>query len=121
MGSKTSQYSSAFPPVFTSDKLLEIERSTFSTLPSHARHAARETRLPAWSPPILSDNASHGAPCEGRSCGGLNSRVSNWPTAVINAMEAFMQDFRCITSVPARDAGDEWPAYPAGASKARVA
>ena len=29
--------------------------------------------------------------------GGLNSRVSNWPTAVINAMEAFKDDFRCIT------------------------
>jgi hypothetical protein len=27
--------------------------------------------------------------------GGLNSRVSNWPTAVINAMEAFKNDFRC--------------------------
>ena len=29
--------------------------------------------------------------------GGLNSRVSNWPNAVINAMEAFKNDFRCIT------------------------
>lgn len=29
--------------------------------------------------------------------GGLNSRMSNWPTAVINAMEAFKDDFRCIT------------------------
>ena len=29
--------------------------------------------------------------------GGLNSRVSNWPTAVINAMEEFKQDFHCIT------------------------
>ncbi|WP_158924493.1 alpha/beta fold hydrolase [Acidisphaera sp. S103] len=29
--------------------------------------------------------------------GGLNSRISNWPTAVINAMEAFKGDFRCIT------------------------
>ena len=29
--------------------------------------------------------------------GGLNSRVSNWPSAVINAMEAFKDDFRCIT------------------------
>jgi len=29
--------------------------------------------------------------------GGLNSRISNWPNAVINAMEAFTQDFRCIT------------------------
>jgi hypothetical protein len=31
--------------------------------------------------------------------GGLNSRVSNWPTAVFNAMEAFKDDFRCITTV----------------------
>lgn len=29
--------------------------------------------------------------------GGLNSRVGNWPTAVFNAMEAFKDDFRCIT------------------------
>src|SRR5262249_226492 len=29
--------------------------------------------------------------------GGLNSRVSNWPTAVCNAMEAFKNDFRSIT------------------------
>ena len=29
--------------------------------------------------------------------GGLNSRVSNWPTAVFNAMEAFKNDCRCIT------------------------
>ena len=29
--------------------------------------------------------------------GGLNSRVSNWQTAVFNAMEAFKNVFRCIT------------------------
>jgi pimeloyl-ACP methyl ester carboxylesterase len=29
--------------------------------------------------------------------GGLNSRISNWQTAVINAMEEFKNDFRCIT------------------------
>jgi pimeloyl-ACP methyl ester carboxylesterase len=29
--------------------------------------------------------------------GGLNSRVSNWPAAVFNAMEHFKNDFRCIT------------------------
>jgi pimeloyl-ACP methyl ester carboxylesterase len=29
--------------------------------------------------------------------GGLNSRISNWQTAVINAMEEFRNDFRCIT------------------------
>src|SRR5271170_3415561 len=29
--------------------------------------------------------------------GGLNSRLSVWPNAVINAMEEFKDDFRCIT------------------------
>ena len=29
--------------------------------------------------------------------GGLNSRISNWNTAVFNAMEVFKSDFRCIT------------------------
>lgn len=29
--------------------------------------------------------------------GGLNSRTDNWPRAVFNAMEAFKDDFRCIT------------------------
>src|ERR1700716_3793391 len=29
--------------------------------------------------------------------GGLNSRVSNWPNAVFNAMGAFTGDLRCIT------------------------
>jgi pimeloyl-ACP methyl ester carboxylesterase len=29
--------------------------------------------------------------------GGLNSRISNWQNAVINVMEHFKNDFRCIT------------------------
>jgi pimeloyl-ACP methyl ester carboxylesterase len=29
--------------------------------------------------------------------GGLNSRISNWQNAVINVMEEFKNDFRCIT------------------------
>src|SRR6202162_5826976 len=29
--------------------------------------------------------------------GGLNSRISNWVTAVINARDEFKSDFRCIT------------------------
>jgi pimeloyl-ACP methyl ester carboxylesterase len=37
--------------------------------------------------------------------GGLNSRVSNWPTAVFNAPEAFKNDFRCIT-MDQRNAND---------------
>src|SRR5260370_3311210 len=28
--------------------------------------------------------------------GGLNSRISNWANAVVNAMEEFKSDFRCI-------------------------
>ncbi len=53
--------------------------------------------------------------------GGLNSRVSNWPTAVFNAMEAFKNDFRCITmdqrnanggeSTGPIPAGDPWGAF----------
>ena len=29
--------------------------------------------------------------------GGLNSRISNWPNAIFNAIEEFKNDFRCIT------------------------
>lgn len=29
--------------------------------------------------------------------GGLNSRISNWVTAVINARDKFKSDFRCVT------------------------
>ena len=29
--------------------------------------------------------------------GGLNSRISNWKTAVFNSMEVFSNEFRCIT------------------------
>jgi pimeloyl-ACP methyl ester carboxylesterase len=53
--------------------------------------------------------------------GGLNSRVSNWPTAAINAMEEFKNDFRCITmdqrnanggeSTGPVPTGDAWDAF----------
>jgi pimeloyl-ACP methyl ester carboxylesterase len=53
--------------------------------------------------------------------GGLNSRVGNWPRAVINAMEAFKDDFRCITmdqrnanggeSAGPIDVDDPWGAF----------
>jgi hypothetical protein len=51
--------------------------------------------------------------------GGLNSRVSNWPTAVFNAPEAFKNDFRGITmeqrnangDPPAGPASDPWGAF----------
>src|ERR1700676_4020094 len=39
--------------------------------------------------------------------GGLNSRISNWPTAVINAMEIFRNDFRCITMDQRNASGGE--------------
>ncbi len=46
---------------------------------------------------IRYEEAGSGFPLLVTPGGGLNSRVSNWPTAVINAMDAFKNDFRCIT------------------------
>ena len=53
--------------------------------------------------------------------GGLNSRISNWPSAVFDSMEIFKDEFRCITmdqrnanggesSGPIPDA-DPWDAF----------
>jgi pimeloyl-ACP methyl ester carboxylesterase len=39
--------------------------------------------------------------------GGLNSRISNWQTAVINAMEEFKNDFHCITMDQRNASGGE--------------
>src|SRR5438067_8514829 len=39
--------------------------------------------------------------------GGLNSRISNWATAVINVMEHFKNDFRVITMDQRNAAGGE--------------
>jgi len=46
---------------------------------------------------IRYEEAGSGFPLLVTPGGGLNSRVSNWSTAVINAMEAFRNDFHCIT------------------------
>ena len=39
--------------------------------------------------------------------GGLNSRIGGWPTAVINAMEVFKNDFHCITMDQRNASGGE--------------
>ncbi|HEY1934582.1 MAG TPA: alpha/beta hydrolase [Acetobacteraceae bacterium] len=46
---------------------------------------------------IRYEEAGRGFPLLVTPGGGLNSRVSNWPTAVFNAMEELKNDFRCIT------------------------
>ena len=46
---------------------------------------------------IRYEEAGRGFPLLVTPGGGLNSRVSNWPTAVFNAMEEFKDEFRCIT------------------------
>jgi pimeloyl-ACP methyl ester carboxylesterase len=46
---------------------------------------------------IRYEEAGQGFPLLVTPGGGLNSRVSNWPTAVFNSMEIFKGDFRCIT------------------------
>jgi pimeloyl-ACP methyl ester carboxylesterase len=43
------------------------------------------------------EEAGSGFPLLVTPGGGLNSRLSNWQTAVFNAMEVFKNDFRCIT------------------------
>ena len=46
---------------------------------------------------IRYEEAGSGFPLLVTPGGGLNSRISNWPTAAFNAMEEFKNDFRCIT------------------------
>jgi alpha/beta hydrolase fold len=46
---------------------------------------------------IRYQEAGTGFPLLATPGGGLNSRISNWQTAVINAMEEFKNDFHCIT------------------------
>ena len=46
---------------------------------------------------IRYEEAGQGFPLLVTPGGGLNSRMNNWPSAVINAMTAFQGDFRCIT------------------------
>ena len=70
---------------------------------------------------IRYEEAGTGFPLLVTPGGGLNSRVSNWPTAVFNAMEAFKNDFRCITmdqrnanggeSTGPIPTGDPWEAF----------
>ncbi len=46
---------------------------------------------------IRYEEAGQGFPLLVTPGGGLNSRMNNWPSAVIDAMTAFQGDFRCIT------------------------
>src|SRR4026207_925444 len=46
---------------------------------------------------IRYEEAGRGFPLLLAPGGGLNSRVSNWRTAVFNSMEIFSDEFRCIT------------------------
>jgi pimeloyl-ACP methyl ester carboxylesterase len=70
---------------------------------------------------IRYEEAGSGFPLLVTPGGGLNSRVAMWPTAAINAMEEFKNDFRCITmdqrnalggeSTGPVPAGNAWDAY----------
>src|SRR5262245_54187647 len=76
--------------------------SRVSSMRAYAAHHAGqgETAMPFYDKDdvrIRYEEAGSGFPLLVTPGGGLNSRVSNWPTAVINAMEEFTQDFRCIT------------------------
>ena len=56
---------------------------------------------------IRYEEAGSGFPLLVTPGGGLNSRISNWSTAVINAMEVFKDDFRCITMDQRNASGGE--------------
>jgi pimeloyl-ACP methyl ester carboxylesterase len=70
---------------------------------------------------IRYEEAGSGFPLLVTPGGGLNSRVAMWPTAAINAMEEFKNDFRCITmdqrnalggeSTGPVPSGNAWDAY----------
>src|SRR5262249_16243591 len=65
-----------------------------------ARRHQGDTAMPFYQKGevrIRYEEAGTGFPVVAPPGGGLNSRVGNWPTAVINAMEEFKNDFRCIT------------------------
>ena len=57
----------------------------------------RHAILPKGNVRIRYEETGSGFPLLVTPGGGLNSRVSNWPTAVFNAMEVFKDEFRCIT------------------------
>src|SRR6201994_2412536 len=82
----------------------------FSAACSHAAGSKRahtsdhtvqgETAMPFYQKGdvrIRYEEAGAGFPLLVTPGGGLNSRISNWPTAVFDAMEHFKNDFRCIT------------------------
>ena len=46
---------------------------------------------------IRNQDVGSGFPLLATPGGGLNSRISNWATAVINARDEYKSDFRCIT------------------------
>src|ERR1051325_8817337 len=84
----------------------------------------KETAMPFYEKGdvrIRYETGGSGFPLLGTPGGGLNSRVSNWPSAVFNAMEAFKNDFTCITmdqrnanggeSTGPIPAGDAWGAF----------
>src|SRR4029453_13453380 len=84
-----------------------------------AQHPAGEgeTAMPFYDKGnvrIRYEEAGSGFPLLVTPGGGLNSRVSNWPTAVINAMEAFQHDFRCITMDQRNPNGGDRARAPAG-------
>src|SRR5205085_11369555 len=68
--------------------------------PRLLRNALKETAMPFvenGDVRIRYETVGSGFPLLVTPGGGLNSRVSNWPTAVFNAMEVLKDDFRSIT------------------------
>ena len=68
---------------------------------------SRNTLAPPATARIHYQEIGSGFPLLVTPGGGLNSRISNWPNAVFNAMDVFKNDFRCITMDQRNASGGE--------------
>jgi pimeloyl-ACP methyl ester carboxylesterase len=68
--------------------------------PPQAHHLGEARSLPFYEKGdvrIRYEEAGSGFPLLVVPGGGLNSRISNWPTAVFNSFDIFKDEFHCIT------------------------
>src|SRR5580698_10400258 len=84
---------SAVPQVFAQGQAQALPAAAVAGLPDGAKVGFYEK----GNVRIRYAEVGAGFPLLATPGGGLNSRMSNWPTAVINVVEEFKNDFRVIT------------------------
>src|ERR1700727_3611665 len=84
---------SAVPQVFAQGQAQALPAAAVAGLPDGAKVGFYEK----GNVRIRYAEIGSGFPLLATPGGGLNSRIANWPSAVINIMEEFKNDFRVIT------------------------